>query len=455
MNRLITVVSGLTLTVFAIAGFVDTVRQDDTGLAVLFGLLALGVAGLTVGQARRRTVVLRRDLASWVERTSAVTGETADELTNRAVSRLWASVSASSGSRRRAASRDRRASRRRAARASTGRCRDRGIVRRRQGCGARSAGGARRARPAVGRGDHGVVPAVRRGSDHRGAARRAPHHAGPGAERARRAPGAHRRGLPVGTTPARRWARPWTHSPRRSPAAGWSRCGPRRPPKTRRPRRSPGSTSRTSTSIRATCTTRCVASGRRCGTRRPAPIDASAPSTTPRWRWRWSSCGWWRPASAGVLFTVDPGGRPDAVRLEVVDGLGEQLVSGAVTPEAHVVDRDDMVASFAAIAPPLAGLAREALRLEEALGGPQDIEFADRGRGPLPRPGPSDHDHDRDRDGRRLRRLVRSAHDVHDGRHRRDAAGRAVAAVVERERPSGGERLPLPVRPARRRRGRR
>jgi pyruvate,water dikinase len=82
------------------------------------------------------------------------------------------------------------------------------------------------------------------------------------------------------------------------------------------------------------------------------------------------------PSIAGVLFTIDPGGTPDAVRLEVVEGLGEQLVSGAVTPDAHVVDRADLVASFATIAPPLADLAREALRLEVALGGPQDIEFA-------------------------------------------------------------------------------
>ena len=82
------------------------------------------------------------------------------------------------------------------------------------------------------------------------------------------------------------------------------------------------------------------------------------------------------PSLAGVMFTVDPGGKPNAVRLEVVQGLGEQLVSGAVTPDAHVLDRDDLETRFAAIAAPLADLAREALRLEEALGGPQDIEFA-------------------------------------------------------------------------------
>lgn len=82
------------------------------------------------------------------------------------------------------------------------------------------------------------------------------------------------------------------------------------------------------------------------------------------------------PSHAGVLFTVDPGGRADAMRLEVVHGLGEQLVSGEVTPDAHVVARTDAPATFAAIDPALETLATEALRLEEALGAPQDIEFA-------------------------------------------------------------------------------
>jgi phosphohistidine swiveling domain-containing protein len=82
------------------------------------------------------------------------------------------------------------------------------------------------------------------------------------------------------------------------------------------------------------------------------------------------------PTHAGVLFTVDPGGTADAVRLEVVEGLGEQLVSGERTPDAHVIARAGIVDAFAAISAPLADLAREAVRLEEALGGPQDIEFA-------------------------------------------------------------------------------
>ncbi|MFQ5556653.1 MAG: PEP/pyruvate-binding domain-containing protein, partial [Acidimicrobiales bacterium] len=82
------------------------------------------------------------------------------------------------------------------------------------------------------------------------------------------------------------------------------------------------------------------------------------------------------PSHAGVLFTVDPGGTPDAVRLELVEGLGERLVSGEATPDAHVIDRTTAVEDFAAILPPLADLAREAMRLEVELGSPQDIEFA-------------------------------------------------------------------------------
>ena len=101
------------------------------------------------------------------------------------------------------------------------------------------------------------------------------------------------------------------------------------------------------------------------------------------------------PSIAGVLFTVDPGGTPDAVRLEVVEGLGEQLVSGAVTPDAHVLDRADLVASFAAIAPPLADLAREAIRLEDGARGSTGHRVRGAPRRALPRASAPDHDRDR------------------------------------------------------------
>lgn len=97
MNRLIMRVSGLTLVVIAIVGCVDAARGDDDGLAVLFGVLALGIAALTMGAERRSSIVLRRDLATWVDRTSAVTGETPDELTSRAVSRLRAGFTPTRG----------------------------------------------------------------------------------------------------------------------------------------------------------------------------------------------------------------------------------------------------------------------------------------------------------------------------------------------------------------------
>ncbi|MFN3216276.1 MAG: PEP/pyruvate-binding domain-containing protein [Acidimicrobiales bacterium] len=78
---------------------------------------------------------------------------------------------------------------------------------------------------------------------------------------------------------------------------------------------------------------------------------------------------------AGVLFTADPGD-PDRARLEIVEGQGEQLVSGDVTPEAHVVDRDDLAAELGAIAPELRDLGAGALAIEEAFGVPMDIEYA-------------------------------------------------------------------------------
>ncbi len=76
--------------------------------------------------------------------------------------------------------------------------------------------------------------------------------------------------------------------------------------------------------------------------------------------------------SAGVVFTVDPGGRPDHVRLEHVEGLGEALVSGEVTPQAEVVDRrlDQRLPSG------LDAAVRLALRAEELFGVPQDVEWA-------------------------------------------------------------------------------
>lgn len=76
--------------------------------------------------------------------------------------------------------------------------------------------------------------------------------------------------------------------------------------------------------------------------------------------------------TAGVVFTADPGGTEGAARVEAVDGLGEQLVSGQRTPRAWVVARhapDDLPAA------PRRAL-ELALDIEAMHQLPQDIEWA-------------------------------------------------------------------------------
>ncbi|MDH3678634.1 MAG: PEP-utilizing enzyme [Acidimicrobiia bacterium] len=80
------------------------------------------------------------------------------------------------------------------------------------------------------------------------------------------------------------------------------------------------------------------------------------------------------PSHAGVLFTEAPG-RPEAIRIEVVRGLGESLVSGARTPEVVVVDRDDLD-HFHPEPEPLRDLAEISLRMEREIGLALDIEWA-------------------------------------------------------------------------------
>ena len=78
------------------------------------------------------------------------------------------------------------------------------------------------------------------------------------------------------------------------------------------------------------------------------------------------------PTTAGVVFTVDPGGADNAARVESVEGLGEALVSGDRTPAAWVVDRDEPVDL-----PHVPTRALElALRIEKENGVPQDVEWA-------------------------------------------------------------------------------
>jgi rifampicin phosphotransferase len=83
---------------------------------------------------------------------------------------------------------------------------------------------------------------------------------------------------------------------------------------------------------------------------------------------------------AGVAFTIDPGGRADHVRVETVQGLGEQLVGGKVTPSVSLVPRARVDRERARHEGRVDRLATEvadlALAVEAALGTPQDIEWA-------------------------------------------------------------------------------
>jgi pyruvate,water dikinase len=92
------------------------------------------------------------------------------------------------------------------------------------------------------------------------------------------------------------------------------------------------------------------------------------------------------PEKSGVLFTVDPvQRRRDQMIAEAVFGLGEQVVSGEVTPDHYVLDRagavkrEHLVNGGVLTAEELAELAAMGKRLEEHFGSPQDVEWAIRG----------------------------------------------------------------------------
>jgi pyruvate, water dikinase len=88
-------------------------------------------------------------------------------------------------------------------------------------------------------------------------------------------------------------------------------------------------------------------------------------------------------AKSGVLFTADPvHGRKDRMVIEAAFGLGEQVVSGEVTPDNYVLDRAGRVKRSRIVRDRVlcdeecARLATLGARLAELNGGPQDIEWA-------------------------------------------------------------------------------
>jgi pyruvate,water dikinase len=89
------------------------------------------------------------------------------------------------------------------------------------------------------------------------------------------------------------------------------------------------------------------------------------------------------PEKSGVLFTVDPvRRRRDRMVVEAVFGLGEQVVSGEVTPDHYAVDRSGSVkrerlANGGVLQPDeLTKLAELGCALQDRFGCPQDVEWA-------------------------------------------------------------------------------
>lgn len=86
---------------------------------------------------------------------------------------------------------------------------------------------------------------------------------------------------------------------------------------------------------------------------------------------------------AGVMFTVDPvNNRRDRVVVEAARGIGEQVVSGEVTPDYYTLDRKGTVKKARVVdeqvlsESELTELVRMGLHLAQLNGCPQDIEWA-------------------------------------------------------------------------------
>jgi pyruvate,water dikinase len=80
---------------------------------------------------------------------------------------------------------------------------------------------------------------------------------------------------------------------------------------------------------------------------------------------------------SGVVFTIDPiAPQRGVLRVEVVEGLGEGLVSGAVTPEVFHVRRCGLTPVEEAAPSFVVDVSRHAMDIESMFDSPQDIEWS-------------------------------------------------------------------------------
>lgn len=79
--------------VVAAVGMLEAWRIGAAGLFGLVAVIELLAIGTLVSLRSRAPVVVRGDLAAWLDTTSAITGETASALANRALSSYRAALS--------------------------------------------------------------------------------------------------------------------------------------------------------------------------------------------------------------------------------------------------------------------------------------------------------------------------------------------------------------------------
>lgn len=83
------------------------------------------------------------------------------------------------------------------------------------------------------------------------------------------------------------------------------------------------------------------------------------------------------PDYAGVSFSINPLTKENTVLIEVVEGLGEQLVSGEITAYSYVINRDNPVFENNSLkVDTLKKLYQETLEIETNYQKPIDLEFA-------------------------------------------------------------------------------
>ena len=81
------------IAVLTAVGFIEAWRTEAVGLLVLLAVIEVLTVGIIVTLHSSGPIMVRADLAAWLDATSAVTGESASVLADRALSAYRATLS--------------------------------------------------------------------------------------------------------------------------------------------------------------------------------------------------------------------------------------------------------------------------------------------------------------------------------------------------------------------------